>query len=72
MHEDEPLTIVKVKNSTPESDGSFKDYFIRVDPRAYRGKASKVAQAAVASTWRDEDGELFFENYEDYVLTQQS
>ena len=30
---DEPLTMVKVVNSTPEPDGSFKDYFLRVDPR---------------------------------------
>jgi hypothetical protein len=28
----EPLVIVKVKNSTPESDGTYKDYFLRVPP----------------------------------------
>jgi hypothetical protein len=29
---DEPIVMVKVKNSTPESDGSCKDYFLRVPP----------------------------------------
>ncbi|MGH2793855.1 MAG: DUF6745 domain-containing protein, partial [Actinomycetota bacterium] len=29
---DEPLVMVEVVNSTPEPDGSFKDYFLRVPP----------------------------------------
>jgi hypothetical protein len=29
---DEPLVMVKVMNSTPEADGSFKPYFLRVHP----------------------------------------
>ena len=29
---DEPLVMVKVRNSSPEPDGSFKDYFLRVPP----------------------------------------
>ena len=29
---DEPIVVVKVVNSTPEPDGSFKDYFLRVPP----------------------------------------
>ncbi len=29
---DEPLVMVRVKNSTPEPDGSFKEYFLRVPP----------------------------------------
>jgi len=29
---DEPVTIVRVKNSTPEPDGSIKEYFLRVPP----------------------------------------
>lgn len=29
---DEPIVMVAVKNSTPEPDGSIKDYFIRVPP----------------------------------------
>jgi hypothetical protein len=30
---DEPLVMVKVVNSTPEPNGEFKDYFLRVDPK---------------------------------------
>lgn len=30
--DDEPLAMVKVVNSTPEPDGSYKEYFIRVPP----------------------------------------
>jgi hypothetical protein len=56
---DEPLMMVKVVNSTPEPDGSYKDYFIRVAPdlKPIRdgkiiGKAQKLtAKAAVASTF---------------------
>lgn len=29
---DEPLVMVKVVNSTPEADGSYKDYWLRCDP----------------------------------------
>ncbi|MBX9692426.1 MAG: hypothetical protein K2Z81_08585, partial [Cyanobacteria bacterium] len=32
MEGDEPLVMVRVKNSTPEPDGSYKDYFLRVPP----------------------------------------
>ena len=35
---DEPLVMVKVVNSTPEPDGSFKDYFIRVPPQIKRAR----------------------------------
>ena len=42
---EEPLVMVKVKNSTPEPDGSFKDYFIRVPPNV------KTAKEAVAWTF---------------------
>lgn len=30
--DDEPIVMVKVCNSTPEPDGSYKDYFLRVNP----------------------------------------
>ena len=62
--DDEPLMMVKVVNSTMEPDGTFKDYWIRVDPNCYAGL--KTARAAVASTWRKEDGSLLFEKPEDY------
>ncbi len=32
MRDDEPLQMVRVKNSTPEPDGSYKHYFLRVPP----------------------------------------
>ncbi len=36
--EDQSLVMVKVANSTPEPDGSFKDYFLRVPPEMERAK----------------------------------
>ena len=39
VEDDEPLVMVKVVNSTPEDDGSFKDYFIRVPPTTETAKA---------------------------------
>ena len=42
---DEPLVMVKVVNSTPEPDGGFKDYFLRVPP------SMKTAHEAVAWTF---------------------
>jgi hypothetical protein len=42
---DEPLVMVKVVNSTPEPDGSFHDYFLRVPP------TMKTARESVAWTF---------------------
>lgn len=64
LGDDEPLMMVKVVNSTQEPDGTFKDYFIRVDPNAYGGL--KTARQAIASTWRNEDGSLMFKNADEY------
>lgn len=64
---DEPLMMVKVVNSSMEPDGTFKDYFLRVDPNAYGGL--KTALAAVASTWRNEDGTMMFEDPAEYRET---
>lgn len=36
--DDEPLVMVKVVNSTPEADGSRKDYFLRVPPTITRAR----------------------------------
>lgn len=68
--DDEPLMIVKVVNSTREKDGSFKDYFLRVDPKCYGGV--KTGLAAVASTWRNKDGSLVFKTPEDYRLSKET
>lgn len=45
LDRDEPIVMVKVVNSTPEKDGSYKDYFIRVPP------VIKSAKEAVAWTF---------------------
>jgi hypothetical protein len=42
---DEPLVMVRVLNSTPEPNGSFKPYFLRVPPTI------ETAKAAVAWTF---------------------
>jgi hypothetical protein len=42
---DEPLVMVKVVNATPEPDGTFKDYFLRVPPQI------TTARSAVAWTF---------------------
>jgi hypothetical protein len=70
-NDDEPLMVVKVTNSTPEPDGTFKDYLIPVDPNAYGGLLT--ARAAIASTWRikrdgerPENWELAFKTPEEY------
>jgi hypothetical protein len=46
MADDEPLAMVHVLNSTPEPDGSRREYWIRCDP------TRKTAHDAVASTFR--------------------
>jgi hypothetical protein len=51
LPDDEPLVMVKVKNSTPEPDGSFREYFLRVPP------AMRTAQQAVAWTFAMEQEE---------------
>lgn len=53
MAEDEPLTMVKVINSTPEPDGSYRDFFIRVPPT--------VRTAHEACSWT-----FGYDNPEDY------
>jgi hypothetical protein len=45
VFDDEPLVMVKVRNSTPEPDGTFKDYFLRVPPNI------ETAREAVAWTF---------------------
>jgi hypothetical protein len=50
--DDEPIVMVEVTNSSPEPDGHFKTYMLRVDPNAYEGRASRECHAAIASTWR--------------------
>ena len=59
LDRDEPIVMVEVVNQTPEPDGSFKHYFLRVDPRLRPlladgsfGRAQFLtARNAVASTF---------------------
>lgn len=64
FQDDVPIMLVKVINSSPEPDGTFKNYILRVDPEAYGG--IKTPQQAIASTWRNADGSLFFKSPKDY------
>ena len=65
--DDSPIIMIAVKNSTPEPDGSVKDYFLRIEPGAYNGLASRDCHAAMASTWRNADDSLYFERPSDYA-----
>ncbi len=57
--EQEPLLLVRVTNSTPEPDGSFKDYVLRVHPECrpilgpdrFGAPQELTALNAVASTF---------------------
>lgn len=64
LNNDHPLTMVKVVNSTPEADGSFKDYYLMVDSQlrpmwiddetdevAFGEPQELTARNAVASTF---------------------
>jgi hypothetical protein len=64
---DSDIVMIAVKNSTPEPDGSIKDYFLRIQPDAYDGAASRDCHAAMASTWRNRDGSLYFARPRDYA-----
>jgi hypothetical protein len=66
QRDDEDIWTVEVINTTPETDGTYKHYWLRVDPRQYQGDVTRYAQAAVASTWRHKNGTLFFKSWRDY------
>lgn len=51
LRNDEPLVIVKVKNSTPEPDGEYKDYYLRVPPNM------ETVEQAIAWTFDMNDNE---------------
>jgi hypothetical protein len=58
MPDDEPLVLLKVLNSTPEPDGTIKEYFLRVPPHI------ETAKQAVAWTF-----DLDPEEYDPLVQT---
>ena len=67
---EEPVVMIEVTNSSPEPDGSYRKYLLRVDPNAYDGQAGRNCQAAIASTWRLKapGTPLMFKTPQDYVL----
>jgi hypothetical protein len=58
MRNDEPIVMVKVRNSTPEPDGTYREYFLRVPPTILK------AREAVAWTFdmKPEDYQPFRES----------
>jgi hypothetical protein len=72
----EAIIYLAMRNSSPERDGSTKEYLLRIDPRAYNGEASVRCWAAMASLWkhRDDQGELrpTFDDWRDYRPTLES
>jgi len=64
--DDSDIIMISVANSTPEPDGSIKQYMLRIQPDAYNGAAAKDCHAAMASTWRRQDGTLYFSKPQDY------
>ena len=63
-----PIAKIRVTNRSPEPDGTFKHYWLDVNPAHYNGDAGRVPQAAVASTWRvsPTSKELVYKDYRDY------
>lgn len=63
-----PIARVRVVNSSSEPDGSFKRYWLPINPTHYNGDAGRIPQAAVASTWRTKPAgtELFFSDWRHY------
>jgi hypothetical protein len=70
--DDEPLMMVKCRNSTPEPDGSYKPYWLRIHPECSPIRNGEVvgppqeltALNALASTWGERG-----ENYQPSVET---
>jgi hypothetical protein len=60
------LVFLDKRSDTAEPDGSYKRIWQRIDPDAYGGKARHNLQAAAASTVRDADGWLVYEDWRDY------
>lgn len=74
IKDDEDIMMVEVLNSTAEPDGTYKTYFLRVDPNAYGGLENLPPRAAIASTFREPDDQtqMLFKNWTDYTFIQES
>ena len=62
-----PVAKIRVINRSPEPDGTFRAYWLDINPAHYDGDAGRIPQAAVASTWRTADGALAFSDWRDYA-----
>jgi len=70
--DDEPLVMVKVVNSTAEPDGSFKDYFLRVNPGLRPLLAENKMGEPQAMTAHNAVASTFGKRGEDYELAEQT
>jgi hypothetical protein len=74
--EPEPLVYLAMRNSTPEPDGTYREYLERIDPKVYDGEAGRSCHAAMASRWhhRDDQGALVrtFARWQDYQPAAES
>lgn len=63
-----PIARICVTNRSPEPDGSFRKYWLPVNPEHYEGEAGRTPQAAIASTWRTTPGgrTLFYKDWREY------
>jgi hypothetical protein len=63
-----PICRLKVINRSPEPDGTYRIYWLPINPDLYGGEAGRSAHAASASTWRTKPAgkDLFFEDWRDY------
>ncbi|WP_294129627.1 DUF6745 domain-containing protein, partial [Sphingomonas sp.] len=64
-----PIAKIKVINRTAEPDGTFRSYWLSINPALYDGDAGRIPQAAVASSWRTTPGGeiLMFSDWREYA-----
>lgn len=69
-----PVAKIRVVNRSPEPDGTFRIYWLDINPQHYRGDAGRKSQAAIASTWRTTPAgkDLAFTDWRDYQPTFES
>ncbi len=53
----EPMVLVKVKNSTPEPDGTYREYFLRVPPDTVTAKQAVAWSFGIEEDQYDPDEE---------------
>ena len=63
-----PIAKLHVTDRSPQPDGTFRRYWLDINPSHYDGDAGRIPQAASASTWRTSEGgkELLFQDWREY------